>query len=290
LIVNDGTDPIIGRFASPSGQLLDEGATVRFGGVDAVISYVGGDGGNNVTLTVSGFRFIRTTTDTPLATLAIVAQGGGGGSELRERTNVAPILFLEATTTVSLSESTEQRPAGLEVRAAERLRVYFRVVNEATGEEEPREYELDPGILSDVLVIFKRFKFQDGRYRIYLQEPGKRERLILEVNTIDGRVVPSNLPDLDPAETPDAANPDVPPPAEPGPMSDLPAEPSAAPPVPPADEPPPAELPPRQSAMGVMPVALALAAAARRTSSETKPPPAVPGSLHAWRLRRARPR
>src|SRR5690606_10824940 len=104
-------------------------------------------------------------------------------------------------------DASDQRPAGLEARAAERLRVYFRVVNEATGDEEPREYELDPSILSDVLVIFKRFKFQDGRYRIYLQEPGKRERLILEVNTMDGRVVPASTLDL---EAPEGASPSQP--------------------------------------------------------------------------------
>jgi hypothetical protein len=79
------------------------------------------------------------------------------------------------------------------VRAAERLRVFFRLVNEGTGEEEPKEYELDPSVLRDILGVFKRFRFEDGRYRIYLNEPGKRERLILDVNVVEGKIVPPNF-------------------------------------------------------------------------------------------------
>jgi autotransporter-associated beta strand protein len=51
IVNNDGTDPVSGTFAS-----LPEGASLTIGGVPFTISYVGGDGGNDVTLTVASTR------------------------------------------------------------------------------------------------------------------------------------------------------------------------------------------------------------------------------------------
>src|SRR5262249_11515605 len=58
LIENDGADGIQGQFAG-----LAEGATIRFGGIEATISYKGGAGQNDVTLTVTDqLKIIRTNT------------------------------------------------------------------------------------------------------------------------------------------------------------------------------------------------------------------------------------
>jgi autotransporter-associated beta strand protein len=280
LIANDGADPVVGRFFDGSGNLLDEGAMVRFGGVEAVVSFQGGPGANDVILTVTGFRFIRTSTgDNLLAPLAIVSDGGGAASQIRDRTVEAPVLFAEPPLTVAFAEAVDQRPAALEAGAAERLRVYFRVVNEATGEEEPREYELDPTYLRDVLVLFRRFKFQDGRYRIYLKEPNSRERLVLDVTIVDGRVVPPNVRDIESQEL------------NPGPTQGESPSPAGA-----AREAenqgkvtePGKTAAPSQGAVGAAGVAIAASAARRRL--QTLLAGDVPRSRHALRLRQARPR
>jgi hypothetical protein len=253
---------------------------VRFGGVEAVVSYQGGPGANDVILTVTGFRFIRTSTgDNLLAPLAIVSDGGGAASQIRDRTVEAPVLFAEPPLTVAFAEAVDQRPAALEAGAAERLRVYFRVVNEATGEEEPREYELDPTYLRDVLVLFRRFKFQDGRYRIYLKEPNSRERLVLDVTIVDGRVVPPNVRDIESQEL------------NPGPTQGESPSPAGA-----AREAenqgkvtePAKTAAPSQGAVGAAGVAIAASAARRRL--QTLLAGDVPRSRHALRLRQARPR
>jgi hypothetical protein len=49
LIANDGTDAVVGMFAT-----FAEGATVNINGVNFILSYAGGAGGNDVTLTQAG--------------------------------------------------------------------------------------------------------------------------------------------------------------------------------------------------------------------------------------------
>ena len=53
IIRNDGTDPVNGRFVSPSLDTLEEGEELTVGNATLRISYAGGDG-NDVTLTVPG--------------------------------------------------------------------------------------------------------------------------------------------------------------------------------------------------------------------------------------------
>jgi autotransporter-associated beta strand protein/ELWxxDGT repeat protein len=191
IISNDGSDSVQGTFRDPQGNQLKEGAIVRFGDVTARISYVGGPGGNDVVLDT---RFVRA------AEAALV----GGALLPRENERLsAPRLqprLIQAGDSAQAArqaDAFDSQTAALEVRTAQRLRVFFRLVNEGTGQEEPKEFELDPGVLRDLLAIFKRFRFQDGRYRIYLQEPGKRERLILDVNVVEGKVVPPNFRDAE---------------------------------------------------------------------------------------------
>jgi hypothetical protein len=192
LISNDGADPVQGTFRDSQGRALTEGATVKFGGTTAKISYVGGPGGNDVTLTVVDSVFVRNqTTDVTLVGGAVLPRDSE--RQLAPRQTPRTVLASDSTQSARQSQGFDSRTAALEVRTAQRLRVFFRLVNEGTGQEEPKEYELDPGVLRDLLATFKRFRFQDGRYRIYLQEPGKRERLILDVNVMEGKVVPPNF-------------------------------------------------------------------------------------------------
>jgi autotransporter-associated beta strand protein len=196
LIVNDGTDPISGRFREASGQTLNEGSVVTFGGIVAALSYVGGAGGNDVTLTVRDRITIVQTNSTDTSLPAI----GAGRAQIQE-TNfllarsiaVAPPIVIDPPPPPVNSAQTEVRAANQELRQTDRIRVFFRIVNSATDEDEPKQYELDPNVLRDVLGFFKRYKFQDNHYRIYLQEPGKKERLILDVHIVDGRIVPPNF-------------------------------------------------------------------------------------------------
>ena len=54
IINNDGTDPVAGFFNNSGGVLLPEGASVSINGVKFILSYAGGAGGNDVTLTQAG--------------------------------------------------------------------------------------------------------------------------------------------------------------------------------------------------------------------------------------------
>jgi len=82
IITNDGTDPVVGTFAS-----LPEGATVMFNGVPLTISYVGGTG-NDVTLTAGAplVAAAQTPTLSHLALLLLAALLPWiGATQLRRR-------------------------------------------------------------------------------------------------------------------------------------------------------------------------------------------------------------
>ena len=197
LIANDGSDPVFGRFVNAAGQTLDDGAIVRFGGIEARLSY-GGTLDNNVTLTVTDqLRFVRTTS-TESGTTTTILVGIARTAErqlLLQRPLTATQFFLTESAAAAASDSgLDEQHVAAEFRSAQRLRVFFRVVNEGTGVEDAQAHDLDPDLaLRDVLGIFKRLPFPNGRYRLYLQEPGKRERLIVEVNIVDGKIVPQNF-------------------------------------------------------------------------------------------------
>ena len=194
VIANDGTDPVTGRFIDAAGGILNEGATVRFNGIETTISYVGGAGANDVTLTVSDFQIVRTSSaDSQLAATGTVPPPSQDRSD--DSTVAAIVTANESTARATVNDSADLRGQNLDVRTVKRLRVFFRLVNDGTGEEEQNEYDLPPDVLGDLLHIFKRFRFQDGHYRVYLLEPGKPERLILDVNVSEGRVAPANRDD-----------------------------------------------------------------------------------------------
>jgi hypothetical protein len=239
LIANDGVDPISGIFFDAGGNPLGEGATLRFGGIEATISYSGGAGGNDVTLTVTDAINFRTQllSDASGAGTFFAANAlGGGGAAVEQPKLTAPPLLAPSTAPVS-SQAFEVVVKETEFRTTERLRVYFRIVNDATGEEEKEEFALDPSVLRDLLGIFKRFKFRDHHYRIYLQEPGKSERLILDVYILDGRVVPANFRETEGQNT-QPAKPDA---NQAAPSDSTPAESPASAPQAPAGETPPDE-------------------------------------------------
>src|SRR4030095_8031776 len=169
-----------------------EGATVRFGGIEATISYVGGTG-NDVTLTVTDLKIIRSIT--PDAAVIVRNDTGGGGTSFTQRTQTVPIIVVESSRPVTVSQSTDTRPQALDTRSVERLRVFLKVVDEVTGQEEGKTVDLNPRVIYDVLGFFQRYRFPNGRYRIYLQEAGKAPRLIIEISIRDGRAVsPETLP------------------------------------------------------------------------------------------------
>ncbi|HZN33975.1 MAG TPA: hypothetical protein VFB80_09160, partial [Pirellulaceae bacterium] len=170
------------------------GAIVRFGAIEAKISYEGGPLGNSVTLTVTDqLKIVRTNSE--VAALGVIVRTAEPQLLMqRPQSAAAGLLLTESTAAVANADTVDRPPAAAEFRAAQRLRVYFRVVNEGTAVEDPKEHELDPATaLRDVLGIFKRLAFPNGRYRLYLQEPGRRERLIVEVNIVDGKIVPQNF-------------------------------------------------------------------------------------------------
>jgi autotransporter-associated beta strand protein len=191
LIANDDgggvPDRVQGHFFG-----LPEGAAVRFGGIEATISYVGGTG-NDVTLTVTDLKIIRSLT--PDAAVLARNDTGGGGAVFTQRPAAAPLILGETSRQVIIAQGTDSRPQALETRSVERLRVFLKVVDEVTGQEEGESIPLDPRIIDDVQGFFQRYRFPNGRYRIYLQEVGRSPRLIIEISIRDGRAVsPETLP------------------------------------------------------------------------------------------------
>jgi autotransporter-associated beta strand protein/ELWxxDGT repeat protein len=224
LIENDGADPVADPVFGDPFRGLPEGATVRFGGIEATISYVGGTG-NDVTLTVTELKIIRTLS--PDAVVLVQNDTGGGGTSFTQRTQVAPVILVETARPVTVAQATDTRPQALDTRAVERLRVFLKVVDEVTGEEEGKDIDLDPRVIDDVLGFFQRYRFPNGRYRIYLQEAGKSPRLIIEISIRDGRAVsPETLPapkEAPPNEAPrNEAAPQEAPPKAPAPQAAVP--------------------------------------------------------------------
>jgi len=207
LIENDGSDSVAGQFRG-----LAEGATVRFGGIEATISYKGGTG-NDVTLTVTDLRIIRSPT--PDGAVIVRNDTGGGGTTFTQRTITAPLTFSETARPVTLAQGTDARPQSLDTRAVERLRVFLKIVDEVTGLEEGEPVPLDPRIIDDVQGFLQRYRFPNGRYRIYLHEAGRSARLIIDISIRDGRAI---TPDVSPAP---AAAPASVPQAEPAPSKPL---------------------------------------------------------------------
>ena len=208
LIDNDGNDAVNGRFRSATGALLGEGSTVRFGGIEARLSYADGNAGNDVTLTMTSFQFVMmpSSSSSSSATDTLQLIFAAAITEANRRSIListdVPVWTLESLTPPIKDELGDVRTKSLEVRAADQMRLFFRIVNEGTNEEDPKEYALDPKELRDLLGIFKRYRFPDGKYRVYLQEPDRNPRRILEINILEGRVVPPNFRDTERSSAP----------------------------------------------------------------------------------------
>jgi pyruvate/2-oxoglutarate dehydrogenase complex dihydrolipoamide acyltransferase (E2) component len=210
LIENDNADPIEGRFAG-----LSDGATVRFGGIEATISYFGGTG-NDITLTVTELKIVRSIAPDAVV---LIDETGGGAASFTQKSESPPLIIVDTARPVTIAQSTDTRPQGLEMRSVERLRVFLKVVDEVTGQEEGKAVDLDPRVIDDVLGFFQRYRFPNGRYRIYLQEAGKSPRLIIEIAIRDGRAV-------SPEDQPAPAKPEAP--AQPAAPAADPASPAAS--------------------------------------------------------------
>jgi hypothetical protein len=76
------------------------------------------------------------------------------------------------------------------------LRVFFRRVDNVTGMDRPKEYDLPVTDLKEILNLFRQRDFDNGHYRIYAEVPGtNRERLILDLRVREGKIVPKELLD-----------------------------------------------------------------------------------------------
>jgi hypothetical protein len=154
------------------------------------------------------------------------------------------------------------------------MRVFLMVVDEVTGQEEGQAVNLDPKVIDDVLGFFQRYRFPNGRYRIYLQEAGKAPRVIIEISIRDGRAV-------SPETVPSPKQPAFQEPAfqDPAPLEPIPPTPAAQPA--PAGQP----APDKTAADPTMPPKGAVADPESRpidASGPTDPAGYSSTSLHRW--------
>lgn len=113
-----------------------------------------------------------------------------------EDRQVATVFITTTTTTTSAVTGSVQdfRPARFDTEAVEEYRLFMKVVDDVTGQEGQEEYELPIEVLVDPIGVFRKFKFPNGHYRIYLEEIRTgRVRLILDVHTYQGRIVPQDF-------------------------------------------------------------------------------------------------
>jgi hypothetical protein len=90
----------------------------------------------------------------------------------------------------------------------------MRVVDDVLGTES-EDIPLDLSVLDDPIAIFRRTRFPNGHYRIYLEElRTRRTRVILDVYIYNGRVVP---PDFRESAAEKPAGAEEKPPAQPMP-------------------------------------------------------------------------
>ena len=77
------------------------------------------------------------------------------------------------------------------------FQLILKIFDDVADQERDEEHSLPLEVLEDPVGLFtKRYRFPDGRYRIYLEEiRTQRRRLIIEVNVFKGRVVPQNFRD-----------------------------------------------------------------------------------------------
>ncbi len=211
LISNDGFDAVSGRFINASGATLNEGAVIRVGQYDATLSYSGGVGGNDVTLTLGRQVFFA------LPGIATSATNSSPGARNADATAAAFVFYVTQVAAAGVNADVETTPLtaapdaqssgkadSLRIRGAardelstrieQRFRLYFRVYFDALAREGEQEYDLSPDDLRNLTAVFRRFRFPNGHFKVYLQEFGsKSERLILDVQVYDGRVVTEPL-------------------------------------------------------------------------------------------------
>ncbi len=115
--------------------------------------------------------------------------------ELRaERVPFIPTAAMSAS--VEVGEFADFSLGQFEPEAAVEYRLFLRIVDAVTGEEQSQEIELPIQLLDNPISLFTEKRFPNGHYRIYLEETQTRRiRLILDVHIYEGRVVPPNFRD-----------------------------------------------------------------------------------------------
>ncbi|MEX2187645.1 MAG: hypothetical protein WD875_12655, partial [Pirellulales bacterium] len=203
LIANDGEGAIAGAFVDANQQPLPQGSKFPLGGGTVDIRYDAGTGGNDLgfVFTQQTFFFTDLGQDSSGSGESGLSNGGvnaglgaavAAGDEPTEtrRSTLAPADAEQTNLAADSAAAQTVRLGSFENLAQSRLRVFFRLYDDALEKEDNREYPLPVKDLSDVLAVFRRYKFPNGHYRVYVQEAGARvERLLLDVQVDEGKVV-----------------------------------------------------------------------------------------------------
>lgn len=104
-----------------------------------------------------------------------------------------PVIRTAPAFTNSYGATEESTTATFETGTQEEYRVFMRVVDDVQGTES-EDIPLDLSVLDDPVAIFRRTRFPNGHYRVYLEEiKTRRTRVILDVYIYNGRVVPPDF-------------------------------------------------------------------------------------------------
>jgi hypothetical protein len=106
---------------------------------------------------------------------------------------VEPVTRSAPAFTASSRALNESTTTTFESGTQEEYRIFMRVVDDVLGTES-EDIPLDLSVLDDPVAIFRRTRFPNGHYRVYLEEiKTRRTRVILDVYIYNGRVVPPDF-------------------------------------------------------------------------------------------------
>ncbi|MDP7017742.1 MAG: hypothetical protein QGG36_18200, partial [Pirellulaceae bacterium] len=160
--------------------------------INGIQFFINGDFVNQIETTVSRLQVvpgegIQTYLPPPVTEFVPI--------ESRQRSVI--VILVDVASSSSLeSDSFDLNTTVIEIIVTDEIRVFFRLVDDATGKEAIEEFDLPPETLNQLLNIFKKYKLPDGHYKIYLEDTGTNQiRLLLDVHVFQGRVVPANFRD-----------------------------------------------------------------------------------------------